>query len=70
MRLAWDSEPDAIEAHDAAVRALDETTPGATLGNDETLTRWLALDGTVAFVERRGTSLLIGIGIPGASQTP
>jgi hypothetical protein len=64
VRLAWDTEPDAIEAHDAAVRALDQTTPGATLGNDETQTRWLALDGTVSVVERRGTSLVIGVGIP------
>jgi hypothetical protein len=64
VRLAWDSEPDAIEAHDAAVRALDHTTPGATLRNDELQTRWLGLDGTVSFVERRGTSLMIGIGIP------
>ena len=35
VRLAWDTEADAIEAHDAAVRALDQSTPGGTLVNDE-----------------------------------
>jgi hypothetical protein len=64
VRLAWDTEIDAIQAHDAATRALDRTTPGATLTNDDTQTRWLALDGTVTYVERRGTSLVIGLGIP------
>lgn len=63
-RLQWDSEVDAIEAHDAAVRALDKTTPGATLANTDLATRWLALDGTVSFVERRGSAVMIGIGIP------
>lgn len=64
VRLAWDSEVDAIEAHDAAVRALDQSTPGGTLVNDETRTRWLALDGTVSFVERRGSVVTIGVGVP------
>jgi hypothetical protein len=64
VRLAWDTEADAIEAHDAAVRALDQSIPGATLHHDDLQTRWLALDGTVAYVERRGSSLMIGIGIP------
>jgi hypothetical protein len=64
IRLAWDTEIDAIEAHDAAVRAIDRTTPAATLANDDMQTRWLALDGTVSYVERRGTSLVIGLGIP------
>ncbi|MBV8757393.1 MAG: hypothetical protein JO257_08970 [Deltaproteobacteria bacterium] len=63
-RLQWDSEVDAIEAHDAAVRALDRTTPGATLDNTDLSTRWLALDGTVSFVERRGSAVMIGIGVP------
>jgi hypothetical protein len=63
-RLAWDSEADAIEAHDAAVRAIDATTPGGTIENTDLSTRWLALDGTVSFVERRGTALMIGIGVP------
>ena len=64
VRLAWDTETDAIEAHDAAVRALDQSTPGGTLENDELATRWLAVDGTVSVVERRGSAVTIGIGIP------
>jgi hypothetical protein len=64
VRLAWDTEADAIEAHDAAVRAIDQTVPGATLVHDDTQTRWLALDGTVAYVERRGSTVMIGLGIP------
>jgi len=64
VRLAWDSEADAIEAHDAAVRAIDQTVPGATLVHDDLQTRWLALYGTVSYDERRGTSLVIGLGIP------
>jgi hypothetical protein len=63
-RLEWDSEVDAVEAHDACVRAFDKTTPGGTLENTDLATRWLALDGTVSFVERRGSALMIGIGIP------
>jgi hypothetical protein len=64
VRLEWDTEADAIEAHDAAVRAIDQTVPGATLVHGDLQTRWLALDGTVAYVERRGSSLIIGLGIP------
>jgi hypothetical protein len=64
VRLEWDTETDAIEAHDAAARAIDQTVPGATLLHDELQTRWLALDGTVSYVERRGSSLVIGLGIP------
>jgi len=64
VRLEWDTEADAIEARDAAVRAIDQTVPGATLVHDDVQTRWLALDGTVACVERRGSSLVIGLGIP------
>ena len=70
MRLEWDTEVDAIEAHDAAVRAIDQSTLGGDVVNDETRTRWLALDGTVSFVERRGTSLTIGIGVPARVAEP
>ena len=37
---------------------------GATLDHGESRTRWLALDGTQAWVERRGRSLVIAIGVP------
>ena len=63
-RLEWDSEADAIEAHEAAVRALDIAIVGATAEHTETRTRWLALDGTTGFVERRGTTVTLAVGIP------
>ncbi|MDB4957333.1 MAG: hypothetical protein JWO36_4902 [Myxococcales bacterium] len=63
-RLEWDTEVDAIEAHEAAVRALDDAIVGATIEHTETRTRWLALDGSASWVERRGKSLVIVRGAP------
>jgi hypothetical protein len=63
-RLEWDTEVDAIEATEAAVRAVDDAVIGATLEHSADRTRWLALDGTVAWVERRGSSLVLAIGVP------
>lgn len=63
-RFEWDDEADAIEAHVAAVRALDEAIVGATIEHGESRTRWLALDGTATVVERRGTSVVIAHGVP------
>ena len=63
-RFEWDNEPDAIEAHRAAVRAIDDAVLGATLDHGDTRTRWLALDGTASLVERRGTSVVIAHGVP------
>lgn len=63
-RFEWDSEPDAIEAHDAAVRALDTAIIGGTAEHTDTRTRWLAVDGTASLVERRGTSIVIAHGVP------
>ena len=63
-RFEWDSEIDAIEAHDAAVRALDRSIVGGTADHADTRTRWLALDGTVTVVERRGSSVVIAHGVP------
>ena len=63
-RFDWDSEADAIEAHEAAVRALDAAIIGGTAEHSDTRTRWLAVDGNVAFAERRGTSLVLAIGVP------
>lgn len=62
-KFAWDTEVDAIEAFDAAQRAFDDTTLGAVALKTDVITRWLALDGTVTFVERQGTQLTIGIGL-------
>jgi hypothetical protein len=63
-RFEWDSEPDAIEAEAAATRALDDLVLGATCDHDELHTRWLALDGKVTWVERRGSSLVLAVGVP------
>jgi hypothetical protein len=63
-RFEWDSEADAIEAHDAAVRALDAAIVGGAIEHGETRTRWLALDSTTSLVERRGTSIVIAHGVP------
>ena len=64
VRLEWDSEADAIEAEAAATRALDDLVVGATADHDELHTRWLALDGRTAWVERRGASLVLAVGVP------
>ena len=63
-RFEWDSEVDAIEAHDAAVRVLDDAITGGTAEHGELRTRWLALDGTATLVERRGTAIVIAHGVP------
>ncbi|HEY5951668.1 MAG TPA: hypothetical protein VIV40_39510 [Kofleriaceae bacterium] len=63
-RFEWDSEADAFEAHEAAVRALDTAIVGGTAEHTETRTRWLALDGTATVAERRGTSTVIAHGVP------
>ena len=66
-RLEWDTEVDAIEAQQAAVRAVDDAIIGAAIEHDDARTRWLALDGTVAWVERRGNSLIVAIGVPASA---
>ena len=63
-KLIWDSEVDAIEAFDAAQRALDDATLGAVAVKTDIMTRWLALDGTVTFIERQGTHMTMAINVP------
>lgn len=63
-RFEWDSEADAIEAYEGAVRALDDTTIGATVEHTGAVTRWLGLDGKTALVARQGTSVAIAVGVP------
>ena len=67
-KFVWDTDADASEAFDAVQRALDDTTLGAVAIKTDVVTRWLALDGTVSFVERQGTHLTIGIGVPATSS--
>ncbi|HEY4058292.1 MAG TPA: hypothetical protein VGM39_16885 [Kofleriaceae bacterium] len=60
---AWDSEVDAIEAEEAAVKALDPQVK-ATLVRKPEAVRWLANDGTVGIIERKGPEMVIAIGVP------
>ncbi len=63
-RMEWDSEADAIEAAEAAVRAVDELVVGATFERAEGRDRWVTVDGTVAMVERRGPAVVMMVGVP------
>jgi hypothetical protein len=63
-RFEWDSEIDAIEAAEQAVSALADAVAGATIDASSTRVRWLGVDGTVSWVERKGPSLVIVRGAP------
>ena len=63
-RLDWDSEADAIEALEASEHALDDAVIGSAIERGQNKTKWFAVDGTVAWVERKGPSLVIAIGVP------
>jgi hypothetical protein len=63
-RSEWDSEADAIEAAEAAGKALAEAVVGATVEQTATRLELLGIDGTVSWVERKGPSLVIVRGAP------
>ncbi|HEY1557751.1 MAG TPA: hypothetical protein VGF94_23125 [Kofleriaceae bacterium] len=63
-RFEWDTEVDAIEAEAAATRAVDDAVAGGSISHGDGRTRWLALDGTEAWIERRGSALVVAIGVP------
>jgi len=63
-RLDWDSEADAIEAAEAATRAVDDLVAGATIEQTDTRTRWIGFDGQVSWVERKGPAIVIVVGAP------
>ncbi|MBL9017868.1 MAG: hypothetical protein JNL83_27020 [Myxococcales bacterium] len=63
-RSEWDSEADALEAFEATEKALDHAIAGATIDHAGTRTRWMALDGTVSWIDRKGPSLVVVIGAP------
>jgi hypothetical protein len=65
-RFEWDSEADAIEAFEAAERAIDDSQLAARSENTETRTRWLALDGKVSSIERTGSEITIMLGATAA----
>ena len=63
-RFEWDTEVDAIEAAEAAGKALGEAVVGGTVEHAATRLRLLGIDGTVSWVERKGPSLVIVLGAP------
>jgi len=63
-RTEWDSEIDAIEAAEAAGKALDEAVVGGTIERTSTRIRMFGVDGTVSWIERKGPSLVIVLGAP------
>jgi hypothetical protein len=63
-RLEWDTELDAREAQAALEHAFDAMSPGATIDQTLDRTRWLALDGTVSVVERKGQGVALIVGLP------
>jgi len=68
-RLDWDTEADAIEAHEAAVKAIDAAVMGGTIEHAANRTRWLALDGRVSWVVRKGPTVIIVHGAPAWAAT-
>jgi hypothetical protein len=63
-RTEWDSEADAIEAHEAAVKAIDAAVMGAVIEHTPNRTKWLTVDGQVSWVERKGPSMVVVHGAP------
>jgi hypothetical protein len=63
-RTEWDSEVDAIEAAEAAGKALDDAVVGGTVERSPTRMRLFGVDGTVSWIERKGPSLVIVLGAP------
>jgi len=63
-RTEWDSEADAIEAAEAAGKALADLVVGGTLDRTANRTRLFGLDGTVSWIERKGPALVIVVGAP------
>jgi hypothetical protein len=63
-RTEWDSEVDAIEAAEAAGKALADAVVGGTIERSATVMRLFGIDGTVSWIERKGPSLVIVLGAP------
>ncbi|HLL25901.1 MAG TPA: hypothetical protein VK427_27370, partial [Kofleriaceae bacterium] len=63
-RSEWDTEADAIEAHEAIVKALDTAIAGSVIEHTRTRTRWLGVEGQLSWVERKGPSIVIVHGAP------
>ena len=68
-RSEWDSEADAIEAAEALGKALDHEVVGTVMDHAQNRTRWLGLDGTVSWLERKGPSVVVVLGAPAWAAT-
>ena len=64
VRSEWDTEADAIEAFEAAGKALSAAVVGRIIDRTPTRLALFALDGTQSWLERRGPSLVIVLGAP------
>lgn len=60
VRSEWASEADAERARAAIAVALGQAVVGVAIDD----THWLALDGSIASVERSGTTITAAIGVP------
>src|SRR5215468_9693737 len=63
-RTEWDTEVDAIEAAEAAGKALADLVVGGTIDRTANRMRLFGIDGTVSWLERKGPSLVIVVGAP------
>jgi hypothetical protein len=63
-RTEWDTEADAIEAAEAAGKALADLVVGGTIDRTANRIRLFGIDGTVSWLERKGPSLVIVLGAP------
>jgi hypothetical protein len=63
-RSEWASEADAGRMRDAVELAMRDLVVGFVVERSDDVTRWRAADGTVAFVERRGTGVIAAIELP------
>jgi hypothetical protein len=63
-RTEWDTEADAIEAAEAAGKALADLVVGSTIDRTANRMRLFGIDGTVSWLERKGPSLVIVLGAP------
>jgi hypothetical protein len=64
VRSEWDTEADAIEAFEAATKALSAAVVGRPLARTANRLALFALDGTQSWLERRGPSLILVLGAP------
>lgn len=63
-RMRWDSEADAREAQEAAVRAVEQWMFGVAYEHGPDRTAWMDAQARITFVERRGSSVILAHHVP------